>query len=202
LTGLLARLLVPGLCGAELVDAGQPLPLQPQEEQLVAGAAEKRRRDFALGRACAHEALAQWGQGIGPLLKAEDGAAIWPAGLVGSITHTRGYAAALVAQACDFPGLGVDAERVGGVTQDLWPRLFNSDEQEYLSQQSDADRAATILFCAKEACHKAGRERVLRFHDLQVTLADGSFTARRDAEEFLGRFATDGDLVLVAAWRL
>jgi len=200
--GLLARLLAPGLFGAELVDTGQSLPLHPEEEQLVADAAEKRRRDFALGRTCAHAALAQLAQRSGPLLRGQDGAPCWPAGLAGSITHTRGYAAALVARAADFSGLGVDAERIGGVTRDLWPRLFDADERNYLAQRSDADRAATILFCAKEACHKAGRERVLSFHDLQVRLADDGFAARRGAEQFQGRFVSDRDLMLVVAWRL
>jgi 4'-phosphopantetheinyl transferase EntD len=197
----MAQILTPGLFGAELYDTGQSLPLHPAEERHVAGAAEKRRRDFALGRACAHLVLAQLKCDSGPILKGENGAARWLAGLVGSITHTRGYAAALVAQAADFSGLGVDAERTGGVTPDLWPRLFVPGEREYLSGQRDADRAATILFSAKEACHKAGCERALRFHDLHVALADGCFIARRGTEEFQGRFASDGDLVLAAAWR-
>jgi len=201
-TGLLAQLLAPGLFGAELVDTGQSLPLHPQEEQLVAHAAPKRRRDFAMGRTCAHAALAQVTQDRGPLPKGEDGAPCWPTGVVGSITHTNGYAAALVAREADFSGLGVDAERIGGVTRDLWPRLFHADELDYLAQRSDADCAATILFCAKEACHKAGRERILSFHDLQVRLADDAFAARRGAEEFQGRFVSDGDLMLVVAWRL
>ena len=86
------------------------------------------------------------------------------------------------------------------MTPDLWPRLFGPAELEYLARQSDAGLAATILFCAKEACHKAGRERVLRFLDLNITLAEASFAARRDAEEFQGRFGFDEDLVLAAAW--
>jgi 4'-phosphopantetheinyl transferase EntD len=199
--GLLARLLAPGLFGAELYDTGQLLPLHPEEEQLVAGAAEKSRRDFALGRTSAHAALAELKRDSGPILRADNGAPCWPAGVIGSITHTRGYAAALVARAADFSGLGVDAERTGGVTPDLWPRLFGPDERDYLAQQSDTGRAATILFCAKEACHKAGTERVLRFHDFHVTLADGSFSGRRQDQAFRGRFAMAGDLVLTVAWR-
>jgi 4'-phosphopantetheinyl transferase EntD len=201
LTGLIAQLLVPGLFGAELYDLAQPLPLHPEEEQYVAGAASKRRRDFALGRACAHAALAQLDRDTGPIARTEEGAPVWPAGLAGSITHTDGYAAALVARAADFAGLGVDAERVGGVTPDLWSRLFNIGERETLARQADPARAATLIFSAKEACHKAGRERVLCFHDLQVALADDSFTARRGGENFQGRFAVEKGLVLVLAWR-
>lgn len=196
------RLLTRGLAGAELVDHGQPLPLHPDEERHVAGAAPKRRRDFALGRACAHAALAQAGCDKGPVGRTEDGAPIWPSGLVGSITHTQGYAAALVGRAADFAGLGVDAERMGGVTAELWPRLFTPDEQDYLARQSDQVRAATIMFTIKEACHKAGGRRVLRFQDFQVALAGDGFSVHRQDQEFQGRFAAEKDLVLTLAWRL
>jgi len=197
----MAKVLMPGLYGAELFDLGQELPLHPEEERIVAGAALKRRRDFTLGRACAHAALAELDLDKGPIARAGNGAPVWPAGLVGSITHTPGYAAALVARAADFAGLGVDAELVGGVTRELWPRLFDAGEQDLLMGHPDPARAATLLFSAKEACHKAGGEPVLYFHDLQVALGESGFTARRGAEAFEGRFAAGRALVLVVAWR-
>jgi 4'-phosphopantetheinyl transferase EntD len=201
LSGPLASILAPGLFGAELYDEGQALSLHPDEERAVAGAVEKRRREFALGRTCAHAALAQLKRDAGPITRADDGAPIWPAGIAGSITHTQRYAAAVAAAAGDFAGLGVDAEWVGGVTQDLWPRLFNTGERDELARQSDPSRLATILFSAKEACHKAGRERVLRFHDLSITLSENAFAALRGAETFQGRYAVQDGLVVTAAWR-
>lgn len=197
----MAKVLTPGLYGAELFDLGQELPLHPEEEPIVDGAAPKRRRDFALGRACAHAALAGLDLDKGPIMRGGNGAPSWPAGLVGSITHTSGYAAALVARAADFAGLGVDAELVGGVTRELWPRLFDAGEQDFLAYRTDSARAATLLFSAKEACHKAGREPVLHFHDLHVQLADDGFTARRGGEEFQGRFVAGRAVALVVAWR-
>jgi 4'-phosphopantetheinyl transferase EntD len=201
LSGPLASILVPGLFGAELFDEGQALSLHADEERAVAGAADKRRRDFALGRTCAHAALALLNRDAGPITRASDGAPAWPAGIVGSITHTQGYGAAVVAVAADFAGLGVDAERIGGVTQDLWPRLFGTSERDDLSRQPDPARLATTLFSAKEACHKAGRERVLRFHDLHVTPGENHFTAQRGAEMFAGRSAVHDDLVVTIAWQ-
>lgn len=201
MSDLLASILAPGLFGAELFEQGQALPLHPEEGRAVAGAAEKRRRDFALGRTCAHAALAQMNRDGGPIARADNGAPVWPAGIVGSITHTQGYAAAVVAAAADFAGLGVDAERIGGITQDLWPRLFDAGERDGLARHPDPSGLAAILFSAKEACHKAGRERVLRFHDLQVVLDESGFTARRGAEVFEGRSAVQGDLVVTVARR-
>jgi len=92
-------------------------------------------------------------------------------------------------------------ERIGGVTQDLWPRLFGTGERDALARQADASGLATILFSAKEACHKAGRERVLRFHDLHVTLGENRFTAQRGSEAFEGRYTVNDGLVVTVAWR-
>ena len=200
MSGLLASILVPDQFGAELYDQGQALSLHPDEERAVAGTVEKRRREFALGRTCAHAALAQLNRDGGPIMRAGDGAPVWPAGIVGSITHTQGYAAAIAA-AAGFAGLGVDAERIGGVTQDLWPRLFDNDERDDLVRQPDPSRLATILFSAKEACHKAGHERVLRFHDLHVALGENRFTAQRGSEAFEGRYTVNDGLVVTVAWR-
>jgi 4'-phosphopantetheinyl transferase EntD len=197
----MAKVLTPGLYGAELFDLGQELPLHPEEERIVAGAAPKRRRDFALGRTCAHAALVRINRDAWPIMRADDGAPVWPAGIVGSITHTEGYAAAIVATAADFAGLGVDAELVGGVTRELWPRLFDIGEQDFLMRHPDPARAATLLFSAKEACHKAGREPVLHFHALQIRLAQEGFTACRGGEEFQGRFAAGRAVALTVAWR-
>ena len=194
-------MLVPGLFGAEMHDEGQALSLHPDEQHEITATVEKRQREFALGRACAHAALKQLDRDAGPIPRGDNGRPVWPAGIVGSITHTQGYAAALVAAAADFAGLGVDAERIGGVTRDLWPRLFDDGERDLLARQIDPSGLATILFSAKESCHKAGKERVLRFHDLRVTLDENNFTARRGTEAFQGCYAVQGDLVVTAACR-
>ena len=200
---LLPRILAAGLFGAEMEDAGQPIPLHPLEERLVAASSDKRRRDFALGRACAHSALAALGHDDAVVGMGERGAPLWPGGVLGSITHTRGYAAALVAEARNFSGVGLDAERVGEVTENLWPRLFDGTERNHLLAADAASRPvlATLFFSAKEACYKAWMVRgALRFHDIQVTPEEGGFTATRADENLHGRYALQGDLMLTAAW--
>jgi 4'-phosphopantetheinyl transferase EntD len=198
---LIASLLPPGLSGAELRDAGQALALHPREEIHVARAVEKRRRDFALGRMCARAALAPLGHGEAEIAIGADGAPQWPAGLVGSITHTGGYAAAVAGDAASFSGVGVDAERVGGVTPKLWPRLFNMAEQAQLAGRTDGDVAATLLFSAKEAAFKAWRLKgPLIFRDIAIDLRDGGFTADHAGKSLHGRYAVEGELVLTLAW--
>lgn len=200
--GLISRLLVPGLFGAEIWDEGQPVAVHPGEEIHVARSAEKRRRDFALGRACARAALANLGHGDVVIAKGSDGAPLWPSGLAGSITHTAGYAAALAGEQRRFAGIGIDAEQVGGVMPDLWPRLFTAAEQDNLRAASDPLLAATLLFSAKEASYKAwALKGALAFQNIEVSLAADGFSAVHAGARLAGRYAMENGIALVAAWR-
>lgn len=179
---LIARLLAPGVFGAEMRDG--EAPLHPDEAALVAGAMDKRRREFALGRACARAALAAMGVEAGPILRAGDGAPLWPAGVVGSISHTDGYACAVVGASSRFAAMGVDVERIGGVGDDLLPRLFDDRERARLMAMDAAERAvaATLGFSAKEACFKAFGAR---FRDIHAEWGDGVFVTGHGAGCFL-----------------
>lgn len=197
MTGLLAPLLPDGVFGAELFDRGQDIALAPEDEALVAGASDKRRRDFALGRACARAALEQAGA-AGPVGRALHGAPLWPAGFVGSITHTDGYAAAIVARQARFEGIGVDAEQIGRVEETLWPRLFDDAERDWLRRQSDPAAMATLLFAAKEAAFKASNPeagQALHFHALSIDVTHaGGFRLRGRSSQ--GRYVMGAGLVL------
>jgi len=200
---LLSAVLDPGLFGAKIEDNGQPVLLPAPEEALVEKSAPKRRREFALGRACARSALEKLGHGGAVIGRAANGAPLWPQGIIGSITHTRDYAAAVVGEARRFSGIGVDAERVGGVTQDLWPRLFDDAERAHLMGLDETDQPviATLIFSAKEACYKAwGGTGALAFRDIRVTPGSDRFTAVRGCEILQGRYAVEGDLMLTAVW--
>lgn len=208
MNGLIGRVLAPGLWGAEIHDTGQDIPLQVAEAGLVATWSIKRQRDFALGRACARAALAQADVADVALPRAGNGAASWPPGFAGSITHTAGYAAALVARSCF--GVGVDAEQVGSVTEALDPRLFGNQERAWLSELAPASLplARALLFSAKEAAFKArnvpaGTAMVFRdMHIIDVQGVDrgeGRFVVRREGEaDAQGLFASNGTLVLTA----
>jgi 4'-phosphopantetheinyl transferase EntD len=200
---LISDILAPGLFGAEMEDVGQPVALHPQEECLVTNAVPKRRRDFALGRACARAALSALGRGDAAIGRDENGVPLWPAGIRGSITHTKFYAAALVAEAHHVGGVGVDAERVGGVTPDLWPRLFDPAECDYLMTLDGPQQQifATLFFSAKEAAYKAsGTKGALAFREIHITPQEGGFTASRPGEILRGRYALQDDLLLTAVW--
>jgi 4'-phosphopantetheinyl transferase EntD len=200
LTGLLSQLLAPGLFGAEVWDEGQIVVIHPQENIHVERSTEKRRREFALGRACARAAMTNLGHGDAVIAKGEDGAPLWPPGVIGSITHTQGYAAALIAESRKFAGVGIDAERLGVVTKDLWPRLFTAVEQEFLKVQSEPWLFSSIVFCAKEASYKAWAQKgALTFRETEVSLEEGGFVAVRSSLALHGRYAVKNGMVLVIA---
>lgn len=169
---------------------------------------EKRRREFAAGRQCARSALRQCAVVDFALLNGSDRCPIWPEGIVGSITHADGMAAAVVAPDHRFASVGLDAERRDRVGEDLWSRLFVPAELEWLGNLEVTRRpgAAALLFSAKEALYKCQyplTRRWLDFHDVrlkvtgstehsgQLAVADGSRVLEfwPAARQMQGRFA-------------
>jgi len=156
LSAQLAALFPPGVIAAEL---GVPAPrtlLTAAEAQFIAHCADKRIRDFAAGRACAHRALRELGILDFSLLAGERREPIWPAAIIGSITHTYGYAAAVVARQSDLGSVGLDCEVIDSVDEELWSRICTPGEIERLAQLPPAERGrqAALIFAAKEAFYK------------------------------------------------
>ncbi len=175
LSTVLAELFAPGVAAAQLRQPGDLSLLDPEEAVSVAKAVPKRVGEFAAGRLCARRALATFGITGFALKMAPDRSPVWPASMVGSITHTRGFGAAVVGERRLFRSLGLDVEAAGGVKRELWRHICVPAEVAWLESLSDADRdcAATLVFCAKEAFYKCQYpvtgER-MGFADLCVTV--------------------------------
>jgi 4'-phosphopantetheinyl transferase EntD len=91
--------------------ADGPLPpLAAAEEPAVARAVESRRREFAVGRACARAALAALGQAAVAIPADAQRAPLWPEGVVGTLSHDPQWCVAAVARRADCGGLGLDVE--------------------------------------------------------------------------------------------
>lgn len=173
--------------GAEMREPGDASLLLPEEAACVGRAVPKRVQEFAAGRLCARRALAEFGITDFPVRVASDRQPLWPEFLVGSITHTDGYCAAVVAERCRLSAIGIDCEVIGRVTQELWPTILGPEEARWLDSLAQSERVAavTLLFAAKEALYKCQYPLVgewLNFHDLLVTplergTASGTFTA-------------------------
>jgi 4'-phosphopantetheinyl transferase EntD len=190
-------------------------PLLPPEEGLVAAAVDGRRREFTTGRALARRALTRLGGPVGPLVAGPRGAPVWPAGLVGSLTHCPGLRAVAVARCTDVLALGLDAEEneplPGGVLDVVAGR---AEQQALAALPHDPGAPAwdRLLFSAKESVYKLWSPATglwLDFEDVVVDLdPDGTFTARLlrrglvlgdvAVHELVGRWATSDQHVVTA----
>jgi 4'-phosphopantetheinyl transferase EntD len=157
----------------------------PGEEDLIANAAEGRRREFVTARRCAREALAKLGYAPAPIRRGPNREPIWPADVVGSITHTTGFRAAAVAPNSALSSLGIDVEPNGPLPDGVGERVMVDDEPEMLAALAHACPAThwgRLLFSAKESVYKAWRPltgRWLDFKEARLTIDPaGFFTAK------------------------
>jgi 4'-phosphopantetheinyl transferase EntD len=196
----LRSLFPPGTLAAELRGPGDPAALFPEEAQCLHGAVAKRAQEFAAGRLCARRLLREFGIEDFPIKAAKDRQPLWPDSLVGSITHTAGFCAAVAARKNQTSALGIDSELAGSVKEELWRGICTPHETSWLRTlpQAEQSRAATLIFSAKEAFYKCQfplvQER-LRFHDATVVVrswgaARGTFEIRANRPIALARHAT------------
>lgn len=160
--------LFPGdAAGAEMRGGGDPCVLHPSEKDQVRGASKKRIEEFSAGRSCARCALSQLGIKDYPLLICEDRRPSWPEGIVGSITHTDDYCAAVVTRKTQCKAIGLDAEAINRVTADLYPYICTTAERDLLSIMDYDTRAKTaaLIFSAKEAFYKCQYTLTAEFLD-------------------------------------
>ena len=163
-----------GVVGAELIGPGDPASLTPAEADCGRDMSSLRLREFAAGRACARRVLAEFGIAGFSLVPAADRVPVWPAGFTGSITHTTGYCAAMAAPKQHCRSVGLDAELIADVAEDLWPTIANESELSQLRAlgAAGAQRLAALIYSAKESfykCQYTVTGQWLDFHDVGVT---------------------------------
>jgi 4'-phosphopantetheinyl transferase EntD len=113
-----------------------------------------------------------------PIPMGPDRAPVWPAGLSGSITHTRQMALAAVTRA---PALiGIDLEPDDAVTPPMWDAVFLPAERSLIAAAPDPTAMATLIFCAKEATYKAQyplTRALFGFDRIEIAPGHSDFTA-------------------------
>jgi enterobactin synthetase component D / holo-[acyl-carrier protein] synthase len=148
------------------LDAG----LFPEESRVIGSAVQSRREQFSAGRWLARRAWQELGQASVPLLNDEQRVPIWPAGIVGTITHTQIWCAVAVARSADVAGLGADVEPATALEVGLWERVCRPEERDFLQGQAPplAGLLAKAVFSAKESIYKALYPKVRSFLDFQA----------------------------------
>ena len=144
---------LPEGCAVEAGPVGDH-PLLSGESLCVERAAVKRRRQFASGRHYARLAMSRLTGYSVPILRDGCGRPIWPAGLIGSISHSDCMAAAAVSNG-PLRGIGIDVEdanRLDRRGSRLRRKLFTAVER---SSNWTDERQGALMFSGKEAAYKA-----------------------------------------------
>jgi 4'-phosphopantetheinyl transferase EntD len=173
LSSSLCELFPHGALAAELRGAGDPGALYPEEARHLQKAVRKRTEEFAAGRLCARLLLREFGIHHFAIEVGAHRQPLWPETLVGSITHTTGFCAAVAAPKKCLRSVGIDTEITGSVKTALWRGICTPLETIWLRSLPESEQlaAATMIFSAKEAfykCQFAVTQDRLGFHDVSV----------------------------------
>ena len=196
LDGAMQSLLPLGVCVAATSTRTDPAQLWIAEERYVASAVPARRSEFATGRSCARLALGRLGVEACAIGVGEHREPLWPAGVVGSITHCAGYCAAAVGLTDRWLALGIDAEQRRALEPEVAALVLTDGERAELEALASRgiDVPPIAIFSIKEAVFKAWWPLTrgwLEFADVDVSLAQGpaqSGTTRRNSDLATGRF--------------
>jgi 4'-phosphopantetheinyl transferase EntD len=163
----------------------------------VERAVDKRRREFAAGRVLARDLFARIGldpsQRAVPLLNDADRVPVWPAGVVGSITHCSSLCAVAIASARHSAGIGLDVEPAEPLKTELEPQILRAGDAACLHglPQHARHLGGVLTFSIKEAVYKAiypTYRRFLDFHEVgltQIALESASSADLRGSFEVL-----------------
>jgi 4'-phosphopantetheinyl transferase EntD len=187
-----------------------------EEELIVQKAVQKRQAEFTTARWCARQAMERLGRAPSAILSGSRGEPLWPAGLIGSITHCTGYRGAVIAEIQRVTTIGIDAEPNEPLSNGILKAISLPEEQPRIAtlcrNHPDVhwDR---LLFSAKESVYKAWfplTARWLDFQDASIVIDPiaGTFTAMlrvsgprvhgRRLTGFSGRWLVENGLVVTA----
>lgn len=135
------------------------LRLGAQPPDNIRRAVAKRQAEYLAGRLCAREALRRLSGIVAvPGHSSEHRGPVWPTGHVGAITHSHGWAAAVVGRQQDYLGLGLDVETLlePAKALRLADQILTPAELERLGALDETEQAfaITLAFSAKESLFK------------------------------------------------
>lgn len=187
--------------------------LFPEEAAALSlNAVEKRRREYVGGRVCARLALKELCVAAGPILQGDSHEPLWPDGFVGSLTHCRGYVAALVTSTRWAVSVGIDAEPNEPLPINTLCVVATAEELELVHRQrlTSPDSSAhfdRVLFCVKEAVYKYWFQycgHPLHFQDAVVRMTSNTVTARIETPtgpfDVYGAWKVSAGLVIATVW--
>ncbi|MDQ8194909.1 4'-phosphopantetheinyl transferase superfamily protein [Coraliomargarita sp. SDUM461004] len=203
--------LVPRGCAFAVtaVDGSHVAKLSQREHAWSVDWGVHRLQEFAAGRFCAHSALAQLQVVCDDLLPDARGLPVWPECVLGSISHSRGIALAVLTRNAPPRLLGVDLEKTNRLSVAAIQKVVHPLEMDFVA--GDQLRAS-VLFSLKEAFYKAQFAHCRtdgNFQDLALALDMQSGVARvlllerrfaTELQHLNFRFRLVDDYVLSLCW--
>lgn len=172
------------LCLAVAEDWMWETETDPEEEACVTRAVEKRKREFRAGRHTAHKALKALGHSDVLVMVGDQRQPLWPKDVIGSITHTAGFCACVVATTGELLSVGIDVEPLTPVDTASLPLICTRKELQTIDklQCQTPIPLCKLVFSAKECVHKVYHPlngHTLDFLDaeIQLDIDNNSFTA-------------------------
>ena len=168
--------------GVRRISVDDVASLHPDEAHVVARAVERRRNEFASGRALLRDLIGS----DQPIPVGPTRAPVFPAGVSGSLAHDQHVAIAAISREPGRDAIGVDVEPDDPLADDMARVILRADE---------AGIDAHLAFTLKEAAYKAWSNaggRMLGHHDVRVTVDNGTFTATvlDTGQRLVGRHVT------------
>jgi enterobactin synthetase component D len=119
-------------------------------------AIESRKKEFVAGRLCAFRAAKELNLDLKALEVGENREPLWPNGIVGSISHTKKMALAIVDSTKYSRSLGIDVEEIIDAKKEATIERMVATKKDlaFLKLFSEKQAAYTVLFSAKEALYK------------------------------------------------
>lgn len=145
-----------------------PVPFMASTAAAAKKFSSGRSAEFVTGRACAYLALAR----LGKLENIDDlsGSPMWPEGIAGSITHSKGR---VIACAGYRHHIGIDCEGLVAprIANKLIHQVARAEEIAlFLKFNLELKYVFNIIFCCKEACFKALAQGTVTATFLEVSL--------------------------------
>ncbi|WP_078045501.1 4'-phosphopantetheinyl transferase [Cellvibrio sp. PSBB023] len=136
----------------------------------IQASVEKRRAEFFAGRYCAKKSLRLLNNSVADVHIGKHRNPLWPAHIIGSISHSSRYAVAITALQSNIRGIGIDIQ--DEIDSDCYAKinrhtLFDR-EYDVIFKHSHAlpvNQLFTLAFSVKESFFKAAFTEVGRYFD-------------------------------------
>jgi 4'-phosphopantetheinyl transferase EntD len=174
--------------------------LLDEERALLPSSLTERRRASGAARIVARQLLEQFGYRGSSIPRGVDGEPLWPAGIIGSLSHDDEFAVAAVARNQDIEAIGIDIEPAVPLPPDMISLVFTPGELSRFANKRLVDR---LIFAAKEAVYKAAfplDRTFLEFQDIDVDL-ERLCASTRAGRTFSIRYSLSSRIIVLATSR-